>query len=122
MVTSTARVRTKLALEYAIALNREFASDLSPSTGAPSSAETGMSTARGKLEASNDYLDITIVATSISKATLLEAEIAERLDNLAWGEDLQYQWNRTADETAAGTANLRISRPALFSQSCGRTP
>jgi hypothetical protein len=100
MITSKAHVPTKFALEYAIALNSEFSSDLSPSAGATSSSENASPTLRGMLEASDDYLDITIVATSISKATLLEAEIAVRLDNLAWGEDLHYQWDRAEVSTS----------------------
>jgi hypothetical protein len=97
IVSSTARVRTMFALEYLAALSGDLSLSASPTVGTTIRAEIVLPNGRCKLEATRNHLDVTLVAETTSGAALLEALIADRLDGLAWGEDLQYQWSRAAN-------------------------
>ena len=93
-VATTARVPTKFALEYLAALSGDLSLSSSPVAGTTIRVEIELSEGRCTLEANGNYLDVTLVAETNSGAVLLEALISDRLDGLAWGEDLQYQWSR----------------------------
>jgi hypothetical protein len=45
-----------------------------------------------ELLVADGYLEITINASSLSNAALLEDAVSERLDGFAGGEELQYHW------------------------------
>ena len=106
MIFSYAHVRTKRADQYLMQLsNKSSQLHAVPQYRAAIMFPIG----RCELVANEDYLDLAITAYSMSEATLIEDAISDRLDSIAAGEDLHYQWI-TAPETPKDKAPFEATR------------
>jgi hypothetical protein len=92
MTTSYARVRTEKASEYLIRFSKAWLRTVPDLVFNDRLATIPFPHARCELSAGDGFLDITLTANSKEYATLLEDVVYERLDGLARGEELKYQW------------------------------
>lgn len=114
IVTSTARVPTKFALEYLGALIGDVSLSPSPTVDTTIHAEITLPAGLCKLEANRNHLNVTLVAKTNSDAAQLEALISDRLEDLAWGEVLQYQWRRAATRKDHQSLSSHLGDPTTM--------
>ena len=89
MIHSSAHVRTERAVQYLLQLsNRER----SVSSTSQYRAVLLFPIGKCELVATENCLHLSITANSIYEATQIEDAISERLDGIAAGEKLPYQW------------------------------
>jgi hypothetical protein len=92
MTMSYARVRTDNASEYLVRFSKEWLRAVPNIVFNDRRALIPFPYARCELDAGEGFLDITLTTASKEYAALLEDVVAERLDHLARGEQLKYQW------------------------------
>lgn len=93
MTTSHARVRTEHASEYLVRLSRDWSRDIPALAFNDRHAVIPFPGARCELVAGEDFLDITLVTNSESRAILMEHLVGGQLDSVAGVEHLRYQWS-----------------------------
>jgi hypothetical protein len=100
MTTSFTRVRTRYAKDYLCLLVNHSTRSVSSESDGVQHAIIELQRGICKMTAGDRCLDISITADSISDAVMLEDVISECLDDVARGEELQYQWTLTPSRNA----------------------
>jgi hypothetical protein len=104
--TSFARVRTRKAFAYLEGLNQGWRRHVEVVADSEAHAEAVFPMGHAELEASAEFLEVSLRARSDHEAALLEDLVSDSLDRLAL--DLDYQWVRSAP---AAASSYRWSRP-----------
>ena len=92
MTVTHARIRTKSAMTYLRRFKNDWRNSTSSLTEGKNSAVIVLPLGQCKLEARDDFLDVTIRADSIVYTGLLEDLVSNHLDRLSQEERLRYPW------------------------------
>lgn len=97
MITSFARVRTEHAKAYLGLI--VGISQRGGSAHCDDDAHASLELRSGHCELAADdlFLDVSITANSVFDAVMLEDIVSDRLDDVATGEELRYQWIMAPD-------------------------
>jgi hypothetical protein len=101
MTTSYASVHTQRARDYLVELGLIWHHTIS----AKASMEVVIPFPLGlcEISATEDLLQISLIAKSNYEIALLEDLISDQLDGMSEGEDLHYQWLRPSDDGTGAT-------------------